>query len=127
MKNTIRDHGVLDVIDRLSANHESGMLQITSGMTEGAFSFNKGQLVDARVGKLTGFQAINAVASMRDADFSFDPSVVPPRQSSITPGERRLLKDFFGINAFDGQDSHDSDAMAWPDEHAAPAQVLPLN
>jgi len=126
MENTVQDRGVLDMIGNLSAKRESGKLQITRGMTEGAFLFNKGQLLDARVGKLSGFQAINAVASMRDAHFSFDPSVPPPAKSSITPGERRLLKDFFGIDALDRDQAHDSTPEDWSDENTTPAQVVPL-
>lgn len=89
-----------DVINILAANGDSGMLRITAGATEGAFFFKEGLLVDARVGDLVGFPAVNAAASMRDARFTFDPSAVPPAGSSITPSERVVLKQFFGIETF---------------------------
>jgi Domain of unknown function (DUF4388) len=118
MAKTLQDHGILDVIRILSTNGDSGRLQINSGMTEGAFFFSEGQLVDARVGSLTGFQAVNALASMRDANFSFDPTIPPPSESSITASERVLLKQFFGIEAVD------RDQFSIPEPHiTTPAEV----
>jgi hypothetical protein len=97
VENALRDQTLVDVIRMLTSQGESGRLQITSGMTDGAVFVDGGQLIDARFGKLTGFQAINALASVQDVNFSFDPSIEPPTQSSITPSERVLLRDFFGI------------------------------
>lgn len=102
------DSAIRDVIGILAANGDSGRLQITAGTTEGALFFKNGQLVDARVGDLTGFPAINAAASMRDARFSFDPSVAPPLLSSITPNERIVLKQFFGIETVDPRDAQET-------------------
>ena len=123
----LRDHGILEVINNLSAQGETGRLLITTGMTEGAFFFNKGQLVDAHVGKLTGFQAINAVISIPDATFNFDPTIAPPVQSTITPSERLLLKDFFGIDAVERGPGHDQDGTIWPGDNAVPEMVVPLS
>jgi hypothetical protein len=97
----LQHHGILDFIGALSAKGESGRLRIVAGATDGALLFNRGKLVDARVGHLTGFPAVNAIAAMPDARFSFDPSVVPPAFSSITPSERVVLKQFFGIETVD--------------------------
>ena len=96
-----------DVINILAANGDSGMLRITAGATEGAFFFKNGQLVDARVGDLRGFPAVNAAASMRDARFTFDPTAVPPDVSSITPSERIVLKQFFGIETVHPEEAQD--------------------
>src|SRR5688572_15213077 len=96
-RKTLHDTGILDVIKILSANGANGRRDITAGRTEGAVFCKDGQLVDARVGHLTGFPAVNAVASIRDARFNFDPSVAAPLVSSITPSERVVLKQFFGI------------------------------
>jgi len=99
-------------------------------LNEGEFFFDKGQLVDARMGKLTGFQAINAVSFLRDVNFKFDPSAAAPAHSSITANERLLLKDFFGIGTIrtleNGQQPHDAEALFWPDDHVPPQQVVPL-
>ena len=97
-------HGVMDVIATLAAKGASGRLDIVAGATEGALLFQHGKLVDARLGHLSGFQAINAVASMRDSRFHFDPSVAVPAMSSISPSERLVLKQFFGIETADSHD-----------------------
>ena len=68
-------HGITGLIATLAANSASGKLDVIAGGNEGALLFNSGKLVDARIGHLTGFQAINASASMRDARFHFDPSL----------------------------------------------------
>ena len=125
MENALRDQGILDVIGTLAAERASGRLQVSTGMTEGALFFDGGQLVDARLGKLTGFQAINALATVRDASYNFDPAIAPPAQSSITANERRLLKDFFGIETTDRQPSHDLE-MIWEEDDSPPARVVPL-
>src|SRR5215204_3005257 len=111
-------HGILDYIGALSANGESGRLRIVAGATDGALLFNRGKLVDARVGHLTGFPAINAIAAMPDASFSFDPSVVPPAFSSITRSERVVLKQFFGIEAVDAREHYEPVVLSSPTEEA---------
>ena len=113
-RKTIHDGGILDVINVLSANGESGRLDMKAGTMEGVFFFNKGQLVDARVGHLTGFQAVNALNSVRDARFSFDRSVAPPLVSSITASERVVLKQFFGIETVSPVGNED--IVEYPDD-----------
>ena len=123
----IEEQGILDVVATLSSQRASGRLQVITGMTEGALFFDRGQLVDAWLGKLTGFQAINALASVRDASYDFDPTITPRAQGSINANERVLLKDFFGIAATDPESlpPHDADVV-WSDDDSPPAQVVPL-
>ena len=123
----IGEQGILDVIANLSSQRATGRLHITTGMTEGALFFDRGQLVDAWLGKLAGFQAINALASVRDASYDFDPAIVPRAQGSITANERVLLKDFFGISASDPESlpPHDADVV-WSEDDSPPEQVVPL-
>ncbi len=121
-ENTLRDREILDVIGIISANAETGRLQINSGPTEGALYFKDGRLVDAHVGNLTGFQAINAAASIREASLSFDPSVALPSTSSIKPSERVVLKQFFGIETAAPEDSLDVGSVIWPDEDLSPSE-----
>ncbi len=120
MANALREQGLVDFIRTLSARGESGRLQLASGMTDGAVFFDRGQLIDATFGKLTGFQAINALASLRDVTFSFDPSIAPSAQSSISAHERILLQDFFGIGGVHEEPQH------LPFEDDVPTQVVPL-
>ncbi|HET9713809.1 MAG TPA: DUF4388 domain-containing protein [Pyrinomonadaceae bacterium] len=121
-RKTLHNGGILDVIKILSTNSESGKLEISAGKTDGAFFFRKGQLVDARVGDLTGFRAVNALAAMRDVRFSFDPSIYPPSVSSITPNERVVLKQFFGIETIDSSRYEDEVTM---ETQRLPIPVLP--
>lgn len=101
MNNAQQDRGILAAIGRLATLGATGRLEISAGTTDGALLFDRGQIVDAWMGRLSGFQAINALAFIPDASFDFNPRVVPPPQSSITANERVLLRDFFGINASD--------------------------
>ena len=111
------DQGILDVIRVLSSNEESGRLQLTSGTMDGEFFFQHGKLVDARMGELTGFRAINAAAALRNGIFTFDPSVAPPPVSSITPNERTVLKQFFGIETVDPHEySYEEELIADEDD-----------
>lgn len=128
-RKSLHSGGILDVIKILATNGESGKLDISVGKTEGAFFFKNGQLVDARVGHLTGFRAVNAVASMRDARFSFDPSITPPGVSSITPNERVVLRQFFGIETIDPDNVQEpstySDDEVTLETHKLPLPILP--
>jgi hypothetical protein len=128
-QNPVRERGILDAIQTVANNGESGRLAMRTGTTEGVFFFNNGLLVDARVGNLTGFQAINAAASMRDASWRFDPSVVPPPFSSIRPNERVILKQFFGIDTIAPEETHEAEQLM-PDQYdevtlAVPAAAAP--
>jgi hypothetical protein len=100
-KETADAPGILQLISRLSTEGLSGRLDIVAGATDGVIFFRDGKLLDARIGHLTGFQAMNAVAAMRDARYHFDPTARIPRASSITPSERLVLKQFFGIETVD--------------------------
>ena len=104
MLNREETAGILEVIATLSAEGASGRLDVVAGANEGALLFRHGKLVDARIGHLTGFQAVNALASMREARFHFDPSVGVPTFSAISPSERLVLKQFFGIETIDSDD-----------------------
>lgn len=125
MQEALRDYEILDLIGTLTSQRASGRLQINTGMTEGALFFDRGQLVEAWLGKLTGFQAINALASVGGANYDFDPTIAPPAQSSITARERLLLKDFFGIDAIDREQSHDA-GLAFDEVDAMPSSAVPL-
>jgi hypothetical protein len=100
----VSEHGILAVVAEVAKRQLSGILEITAGAVEGALAFNGGKLVDARVGHLTGFQAMNAIASLRDAHVRFDRSIAPPPFSSITATEQVVLKQFFGIESVSAND-----------------------
>ena len=117
------DRNILDFIRSLCANGESGRLEILAGAIQGELSFADGKLVDARVGHLTGFRAINAAAAMRDARFSFDPTFTPVGSSSINASERVVLKQFFGIETAAAGEYVEPVAASWTEVPAPPAIV----
>jgi len=119
------NRNILEFIRTLCANGESGRLEILAGAIQGELSFAEGKLVDARVGHLTGFRAVNAVVAMRDARFSFDPTFSPLASGSITASERVVLRQFFGIEAVAGSDYLEPAAATWREEEAVP--VVPIN
>lgn len=119
------DRNILNFIRNLCANGESGRLEILAGAIQGELSFAEGKLVDARFGHLTGFPAVNAVAAMQDARFSFDPSFAPLASSSITASERVVLKQFFGIETVAASEYLDPIGVNWPEEEkAAPVATI---
>lgn len=121
IKNT---HGILDFIKSIASNRESGRLEISSSGIHGALLFTDGKLVDARLGSLEGFQAVNAAVSLRDVESSFVHATYPPHSGSIGPNERIVLSRFFGIEA--AEDVSHSNPDAEVDWNMMPEQVVPL-
>ena len=119
------DQGILDIIKSIASKRETGRLEIVSFGTRGVLLFNDGHLVDATLGSLNGFQAVNAAVSLRDAQFSFDHSIFTPRSSSIGPSERVVLRRFFGIEAAEMEEArkHVDPEIEW---NMMPEQVVPL-
>jgi len=115
--------GVLDVIKSITANRESGRLEIDASGTPGTFLFNEGKLVHARLGSLKGFPAVNAAVALRDVQFIFDHVAPASHVSTIGPNERVVLKRFFGIEAADAEEPK---ATVEPDWNPAPEPVVPL-
>ena len=118
--------GILEVIKSITTNQESGRLEIVSSSTRGTLLFSEGKLVDARLGSLSGFQAVNAAVALGDAHFNFD-HVAPAQQlSSITPTERVVLKNFFGIEVADVQEvaGTTETEIQW---NPAPEPVVPFS
>ena len=127
--------GILDVIKSITANRESGRLEISSAGTHGSgphgsgthgvLLFTEGKLVDARLESLSGFQAVNAAVALPDVEFSFDHVAPAPQAVSITPSERVVLKRFFGIEAaqMEAPVHHVEPDPGW---NETPEQVVPL-
>ena len=116
-------HGILDVIKDITSNHESGRLEIDASGTPGMFLFNEGKLVHASLGSLKGFPAVNAAVALRDVQFSFDHVTPASHLSTITQNERVVLQRFFGIEAAEMEEAHDT---VEPDWNPEPVPVVPL-
>jgi len=118
--------GILEVIKSITSNQESGRLEIVSSGTHGTLLFNEGKLVDARLGSLGGFPAVNAAVALRDVQVSFDHVIPASHSSSITASERVVLKRFFGIEAAEMNEPA-REAEPEIDWNPAPEPVVPLN
>lgn len=116
---------VLGLIKSIAANRESGRLEINSAGTHGTLLFHDGKLVDARLGSLSGFQAVNAAVALRDAEVTFDHVEPASHVSTITPNERVVLSHFFGIEAAEMEEAKNSDEPEI-DWNPAPEPVVPL-
>lgn len=120
------DNGnILNFIHTICANRESGRLEILAGALQGELSFAEGKLVDARFGHLTGFRAVNAIAAMQHARFSFDPAFAPIASNLITASERVVLKQFFGIDTAATGEFLEPVIMDQPVEEVAPFATVP--
>jgi len=117
---------ILEVINCITSNHESGRLEIVSSGTRGTLLFHEGKLVDARLGSLSGFQAVNAAVALRDVQVSFDHVTPVAHLSGITPSERIVMKRFFGIEAAEMKEPAPT-AEPEIDWNPAPEPVVPLN
>lgn len=117
--------GILDVVKSITSNRESGRLEIDSSGTRGTLLFYEGKLVDARLGSLSGFQAVNAAVALRDAQISFDHVEPASHVSTITPNERIVLKRFFGIEVAEIEEPKDT-VEPEIDWNPAPEPVVPL-
>lgn len=118
-------HGLLDLIKSIASNRESGRLEINSSGAQGALLFTDGKLVDARLGSLEGFQAVNAAVSLPGAQFGFVHATYPPHSGTIGPNERLVLSRFFGIEAAEIDEAH-ANPDAEVDWNMMPEQVVPL-
>src|SRR6185503_12175368 len=116
--------GVLDVINSITSNRESGRLEIDACGTPGMFLFSEGKLVHASLGSLKGFPAVNAAVALREVQFIFDHVAPASHVSTITPRERLVLKSFFGIEAADNMEEPKNTVE--PDWNPAPEPVVPL-
>ncbi len=119
------DRNILNFIRNICANRESGRLEILAGAIQGELSFAEGKLVDARFGHLTGFRAVNALAALQDARFSFDPAFAPIASSLITASERVVLKQFFGIETAATGEYLEPVTVDRPVAEAAPLATVP--
>ena len=117
--------GIIDVIKSITSNRESGRLEINSCGTPGTFLFNEGKLVDARLGSLTGFQAVNAAVALRNVELSFDHVVPASHASTITANERVVLQQFFGIEAAEMEQTSNA-VEPDPEWNTTPEQVVPF-
>lgn len=117
---------ILDIIKSITSLRETGRLEINAFGTYGTLLFHEGKLVDARLGSLSGFPAVNAAVALRDVEISFDHVEPASQASTIAPNERLILSRFFGIEVaekVEPQETHEPEI----DWNPAPEPVVPLS
>ena len=77
-----------ELIRRLRVQRKSGRLQVEYKDGPGAFFFEDGQMVDARLGELRGVEALYAALSLGGASFNFNPLVRPPERNIDRQGQQ---------------------------------------
>lgn len=77
-----------ELIRRLRVQRKSGRLQVEYPDGPGAFFFEEGQMVDARLGELRGVEALYAALALEGASFNFNPLVRPPERNIDRQGQQ---------------------------------------
>lgn len=116
---------ILDIIKSITSLRETGRLEINAFGTHGTLLFHEGKLVDARLGSLSGFPAVNAAVALQDVEIDFDHVEPASHVSTITPNERLILSRFFGIEAAEREVPQETrePEIDW---NPAPEPVVPL-
>lgn len=116
---------ILDIIKSITSLRETGRLEINALGTPGTLLFHEGKLIDARLGSLSGFPAVNAAVALQDVEISFDHVEPASHASTITPHERLILSRFFGIEAAEMPEPQETrePEIDW---NPAPEPVVPL-
>jgi TonB family protein len=126
MDQPLNNHGLLDVISAITSRQESGRLQITASGSRGAFFFQDGRLVVARMGPFSGFPAVNFAVSMGEVTTKFDSLIQPPAATLFALDERTLLKERFGIETLDLKTEAQAPATEHPSLQIATATQVAL-
>jgi hypothetical protein len=77
-----------DLIRRLRVQRKTGRLQVEYADGPGAFFFEDGQMVDARLGELRGVEALYAALELEGGSFNFNPLVRPPERNIDRQGQQ---------------------------------------
>jgi hypothetical protein len=87
---SIQELPVPDIIQLVSVSAKTGMFTLIRGAERGYIYLKSGQMVHARVGELTGEEAIYALAIWNSGDFQFTPNEQPDT-STIERSNTSLL------------------------------------
>ena len=81
---------LVDLLKMLAAGGQTGRLELTSGLDQGAVYLAHGELVHAESDMITGEAAFVRLAGWPSGQFRFDPQVQAPRRSIEKPMDRLL-------------------------------------
>lgn len=107
----LSDLSLAELIEFFCNQRKSGRLKVQYPRAPGFFYFQKGMLVDAKIGALTGVEAVYYALTLENASFKFSTSFEPTRRSIHQPwaqvaleGLRRMDEGIKPPEAFPGND-----------------------
>ncbi len=100
----LTEYPLRDLLTILTKRRETGRLQIDFESGPGIFHLKDGKLIDARVGPLVGFSAVNLAFSLTEAPFHFDTLTTAPEATISVPSQRLILTQLLGIWVSDAED-----------------------
>src|ERR1700737_3836287 len=74
---SIQELPVPDIIQLVSVSGKTGMFTLVRGVERGYIYLKNGQMIHAKLGELTGEEAIYALAIWSSGDFQFTPAEEP--------------------------------------------------
>src|SRR4029078_4817632 len=91
----LSNHPLSDLVGILRHQKKSGRLLIEYAKGPATFFFQNVDLIDARMNKLVGLQAICVALAQPEASFNFNPLIQSPRRS-IEPSLQQAVAALFG-------------------------------
>jgi hypothetical protein len=88
----LSDLSLAELIEFFCNQRKTGRLRVAYERTPGYFYFDRGDLVDAKIGSLTGIEAIYYALTLANASFKFSPAFEPTRRSIHQPWTQVTLE-----------------------------------
>jgi hypothetical protein len=88
----LSDLSLAELIEFFCNQRKSGRLKVAYELTPGYFYFDRGDLVDAKIGSLNGIEAIYYALTLANASFKFSPAFEPTRRTIHQPWTQVTLE-----------------------------------
>ena len=88
----LSDLSLAELIEFFCNQRKSGRLKVAYEVTPGYFYFDRGDLVDAKIGALSGIEAIYYALTLANASFKFSPAFEPTRRTIHQPWTQVTLE-----------------------------------
>jgi hypothetical protein len=88
----LSDLSLAELIEFFCNQRKTGRLKVAYELTPGYFYFDRGDLVDAKIGSLNGVEAIYYALTLANASFKFSPAFDPTRRTIHQPWTQVTLE-----------------------------------
>jgi hypothetical protein len=88
----LSDLSLAELIEFFCNQRKTGRLKVAYEQAPGYFYFDRGDLVDAKIGSLNGIEAIYYALTLANASFKFSPAFEPTRRSIHQPWTQVTLE-----------------------------------